>query len=459
MYRHDAERSGHARTSVPKTVARAWRTRVGGELSQPVVAGGRLYVASGVDHTVHALDAETGETLWQYMAGGRVDSPPTLARGMAVFGSADGYVYALRARDGELAWRYRAAPADRRAMAYGKLESLWPVHGSVLVKDGEVYCAAGRSSYIDGGMYLVKLDLETGKLVHQRNYYSRDPRTGATKAVYLVKTDERIQPDRELAGLLPDVLSSDGSNIYMRHAVMDSEFRIKEGYETHLFSSVGFLDDNWWERTYWHYGKHFYSSCFVWGYSKLFSPAGRILVFDSKDVYGYSEAHAGLRNTGAISLKQAGLFAVAKSPDVMTREEAVRSAPAKLKKKKRVAYRKVKRFRHSWDTEVPLIPRAMTSTGSFLFSAGPEAFDVPRAAEYFSKNPTDDASPPEFIRGARDSFAGIRGGVLAVTEKATGTLVGQVRLDVCPVHDGMIAAHEKLYLSTVDGSVVCLAGE
>jgi hypothetical protein len=242
---------------------------------------------------------------------------------------------------------------------------------------------------------------------------------------------------------------------------MDDEFTIKDGYQTHLFSSVGFLDDNWWERTFWHYGKHFYSSCFVWGYSRLISPAGRILVLDAENVYGYSEAHAGLRNTGAVSLTEAELFAVPKSPEVMTVKQAVESLPerAQEKLKKNVAYRKVKRFRHSWDTDVPVIPRAMTSTDTFLFSAGPEVFDVPTVADYFATNRTDDADPPELIRNARDSFEGSRGGLLAVTEKATGKLLGQLKLDSCPVHDGMIAANKKLYLSAVDGSVLCVAGE
>ena len=41
---------------------------------------------------------------------------------------------------------------------------------------------------------------------------------------------------------------------------MNAEFEIQDKvYVPHVFSSVGFLDDSWWERSYWTYGVHFYS--------------------------------------------------------------------------------------------------------------------------------------------------------------------------------------------------------
>ena len=71
-------------------------------------------------------------------------------------------VYCVRAVDGTLVWRYRVAPLDRRAMAYEQLESLWPVHGSVLVRDDQVYAVAGRSIFLDGGLRMLRLNLVTG---------------------------------------------------------------------------------------------------------------------------------------------------------------------------------------------------------------------------------------------------------------------------------------------------------
>ncbi|KPK48168.1 MAG: hypothetical protein AMK72_07390, partial [Planctomycetes bacterium SM23_25] len=161
--RRDPARSGRATTAVAARLKPAWQAAVGGSLSSVVVAGGKVFVASVDTHAVRALDAADGKEVWRYTAGGRVDSPPTIHRGMALFGSADGWVYSLRADDGALAWRFRAAPENRSVVSYGQVESAWPVHGSVLVEDGAAYVAAGRSSYLDGGVYLYRLDPLTGK--------------------------------------------------------------------------------------------------------------------------------------------------------------------------------------------------------------------------------------------------------------------------------------------------------
>jgi len=145
-YRHDIARSGYTRQKIPANLKNIWQTHLAGRLSSPVAAEGMIFVASIDSHTVHALDADSGRQLWSYTAGGRVDSPPTIYQGLALFGSADGWFYCLRSCDGELVWRFRAAPEDRRIVSYGQLESVWPVHGSVLVLGDVVYFAAGRSS-------------------------------------------------------------------------------------------------------------------------------------------------------------------------------------------------------------------------------------------------------------------------------------------------------------------------
>ena len=104
MYRHDRARGGSTQSRVAAALKPRWQAPLGGRLSGPVVAGGRLLAASIDTHTVHALDADSGEVLWSFAAGGRVDSAPTVRQDRVVFGSADGWVYCLRARDGVLVW-------------------------------------------------------------------------------------------------------------------------------------------------------------------------------------------------------------------------------------------------------------------------------------------------------------------------------------------------------------------
>ncbi|MHC4629530.1 MAG: outer membrane protein assembly factor BamB family protein, partial [Planctomycetota bacterium] len=102
---------------------------MGKNLTSPVVAGSRVFVASRDTNTLYALNVEHGEKVWEFITSGKVDSPPTVYRGLVIFGSADGRVYCLRASDGAIVWRFRAAPKDIRLVSYGRLESVWPIHG------------------------------------------------------------------------------------------------------------------------------------------------------------------------------------------------------------------------------------------------------------------------------------------------------------------------------------------
>ncbi len=280
---------------MPGTLEPAWRTELGGKLSTVVVGEGKVFVAAIDAHTVHALDASTGKAIWRYTAGGRVDSPPTIWEGRVVFGSTDGSVYCLRADNGKLIWRYLAAPRDRRLMAFEQLESVWPVHGSVLVEKGVAYVVAGRSNFLDGGLRLYRLDARTGRKLSERIIDERDPETGEN-----VQT--RLQVLNMTAGL-PDILSSDGRWVYMRSQRFNLEGdrqdlgpfsgtpaeqgSNQQGEGAHLFAPMGFLDDTWFHRSYWVYGRSFAGGHAGYYQAGKYAPAGRILVFDDKTVYGF----------------------------------------------------------------------------------------------------------------------------------------------------------------------------
>ena len=109
---------------------------------------------------------------------------------------------------------------------------------------------------------------------------------------------------------------------------------------------------------------------------------------------------------------------------------------------------------YDWTRRIPLHVRAMTLAGGTLLIAGPP--DLVDEEEVL-KRPDE----PEIIRLVAEQVAalnGERGAVLQAVSIADGTVLGEVKLDVPPTFDGMAAAYGKVYLSTVDGKVVCLGG-
>jgi len=197
-YRHDPRRSGGVGTDLGPAMAPAWEQQVGAGVSSPVVAGGKVFVASTDEHQVVALDAASGRQAWRFTAGGRVDTPPTVHGGLVLFGSADGYVRCLAASDGRLVWRLRAAPRDRRTVVRGQLESLWPVHGSVLVWDGVAYFAAGRQSELDGGLLLYAADPATGRVIWRRRVVRKDMLRQRSVSAVVNTTNGLLVTDGEL---------------------------------------------------------------------------------------------------------------------------------------------------------------------------------------------------------------------------------------------------------------------
>ena len=294
-YRHDPERSGFTPGPVPAKLRKAWETRLGGRLTSLVLAGGRVYVATKEDHTLHALDASGGKELWRFTAGGRIDSPPAIHKGLVLFGCADGRFYCLRASDGRLSWVFRAAPKERRMVSFDQVESVWPLHGSPLVLGDTVYCVAGRSAFLDGGLRLYRLDAVTGKVLSETGIDDVDPGTGRN-----LQVNVRIL---NMPVALPDVLSSDGKFVFMRTQVFrrdgtrlplpgtppdPARWVAEQGKgHVHLFCPTGFLDGTWFHRGYWVFGSRWSSGAGYYWRAGRYAPAGRILVCDEKRVYGY----------------------------------------------------------------------------------------------------------------------------------------------------------------------------
>jgi len=447
MYRRDPRRSGSTASPVDCPVSPVWRAELGGKLSQPVVVDGRLFVARADAGQVLCLDAGSGERLWDFVAGGRIDSSPTCYKGRLIFGSADGSVYCLRASDGVLAWRFQAAPAGRRLVAFGRIESAWPVHGSVLVMNDVAYFAAGRSSFLDGGISLYGLDPLTGRALYQTRLEGPDPDVDVV--------DENAYA---MEGAKSDLLVSDGELIYLFHNAFDRQLRKQptpiEGepgvknlgvrnFGEHLFSNAGFLDDSWFNRSYWMLGDRWPAFNFAHQSPK----AGQLVVFDDRSTYAVKCFLRRNMLSPQFFPATDGYYLVA--DDNRTRPVLVggdgSAGPAFLPWLPQngelqtcwnlgVGFARGEPAR--WVSVVPVRVRAMVRAGGALFAAG-----------------EPDACDPDDPTAALD---GRSGAVLMALDPDDGRPLFECPLETPPVFDGMIAAGGRLYLSMTDGTVRCL---
>jgi outer membrane protein assembly factor BamB len=403
MYRHDHARTGCADGPAPGRFEVAWKTTLpGGRITAPVVADGKVLVASVDSHTVHALAVDGGGLQWRYAAAGRVDTPPTIWNGRAIFGCRSGWVVCLRMSDGALIWRFRAAPSERLVVAHGGLESAWPVHGSVLVRDGKAYLTAGRSSFLDGGITAYCLDAVTGNVIDQRAI--------AHPQDMPVDTGRNQNDD---TGVLSDLIVGEGDGVYMRNTRLFGASEADAGWGQRVGATAGMLDDSWFNRTVW----------LVDGRDH-----GEMLVHDAGGVYAVrvhkSRGHGDYIVPGTDAYQ---IVSTNRTPTVPRR-------PGKPDKLNTTLWPRPKQTR--WSQPVPIRVTAMAVGGRTLLCAG-----------------TPDALDPDEPWAA---YRGRRGGMLLALATEDGTTSDEMKLDAAPVYDGMAVAGGHLYLSTVDGTLLCI---
>jgi outer membrane protein assembly factor BamB len=410
MYRHDAERSGVTPMQLSTPLEIAWQKKLSESLlTSAVASNGKVVVVSPETHTVHCLDAQTGEPCWRYLAGARVDTPPALHRGRAISGGRDGCLTALDLVSGDLAWELNLCPNAPRIHAFGQLESAQSVQGGVLVRDEFVYVLSGRSSFLDGGLHLFKVRVADGKVMAKR------------------KLKGELEGNRAVNAMLPDLLTAGEKGFYIRNARYSyDDLSDIRGTAAHLWSPNGLLDDSWLHRVYWVYGTE-------WGRTwplqipRLPVPAGRLLCVDRDQemIYGFG------RNKYGWGIKpedwQAG-----------EKYYQVHATPVKeaAGKKPEAGWRRGTSLPHTpeWAVDSDVEARAMAVAGSHVLIAGPKGNTV------FSEN----------------AFRGKEGVVLQVLDKASGAVVQEIPLAANPTFDGLIAALGKVYVSLENGTLVCL---
>ena len=93
--------------------------------------------------------------------------------------------------------------------------------------------------------------------------------------------------------------------------------------------------------------------------------------------------------------------------------------------------------KYTWRVPVPMLVRAMVLAEKTLFIAGPPAGGQNRGL---------------------GELGGVSPGMLWAVSAADGKKLAEMPLDAAPVFDGLIAADGRLYMTTLDGGVVCYKG-
>lgn len=440
--RGNGRRSGSTAMKLPDELKKKWSVKLGENLSSLVVAEGVVLAADVNNKTVFAVDADSGEKKWSFVAGGRIDSPPTIYKGLAIFGCRDGWVYCLTATEGKLVWRFRAAPADYRTVDRDQLESLWPVVGSVLVQDDLVYLCAGRNSYLDEGLFLYALDPQDGNLVARSRMIGQSPKIYDDEEAAKLKrkfprrkirqniTDYRTYAASDksdsfaMYGNMNDLVSGDGENIFLRHMTYDKKWNESDEMKMHLFSTSEFTDGNENHRSHWCYGKgNFRATIYAYAWiperrkTAVKSPIGTMMAFENDKAW-----------------------VIAKRPGTLQYRFYEKNIPeykangSDYKNDLDVGDKKVR-----WQANVSTMrPRAILKAADKLVLGG---MPITKAAVSLK------------------SLEGKTAGVVRIYNVSDGRKAAEIKIDAPPVWDGMAAANDNLYLSTTDGSIVCLGEE
>jgi len=423
MYRADSMRRGTSQTVLPRELAVQWETGFGNRISPPVQAGGRVYVSVVEKHQVAALDAVTGKILWTHRCGGRVDSPPALHKGLVIFGCRDGLVTALRDTDGEVAWQFRAAPSDRRLVARDRLESVWPVLGSVLVINDIVYVASGRALFLDGGIYLYGLEAKTGKVRYRERLAPLDENTDKTMQV----------STSHMSGATPRILQADAKQIYMGHIMFDHELKLPAPPGEAMYTMTprgqdrilpysGFLDDSGYNRVYWTFRNV---------YCQYPQDLGRaqLMVRDGNNLYGVRYFWGRGWNSPVFKAGDGYILYERKADDPIKSSDG----PHRLALD-----------HYTWHTKIPVRVSAMVAAR--IKGAGDVA---PCLAVAGAPDVVDSKDPLA-------AFESRKGAVLQLHDASTGEVRQRLPLPSPPVFDGMIAAEKSLVISLQSGEVIRL---
>jgi hypothetical protein len=193
----------------------------------------------------------------------------------------------------------------------------------------------------------------------------------------------------------------------------------------HVFSTSGFLDDSWFNRTFWTYSS-------TWpGYYLAHRAAktGQLLVVGPQKTYAVQAYPSRNLQSPLFNPGEKGYLLFADENDnEPVLADYTRGVP------KGIGFTREKP--PAWFEWVPVRVRGMVLAGRHLFVAGP-----PDVVD------TDDPMA---------AFEGRKGTLLRAHSALDGKILAEYKLDVPPVFDGLIAANGQLYVSLENGTVLCM---
>ena len=156
-FRGNVSGTGRLATELTPPLSLAWSRSVGGatEVSSPIVADGRVYIAHASrgpieSAAVVAFDLLTGNELWRHPTGAEVKGTPAVGGGRVVALTSSGQVLAFDAATGALVWRAALGDsANRHDLT------------SPTISDGVVFAG--------GPAVTAALDLATGDVLWERS--------------------------------------------------------------------------------------------------------------------------------------------------------------------------------------------------------------------------------------------------------------------------------------------------
>jgi hypothetical protein len=164
---------------------------------------------------------------------------------------------------------------------------------------------------------------------------------------------------------LPDVLSCDGRNLFLRDKRLDLTGAEQAPEVPHLYSSAGLLDPDWWHRTYWIFGTKVYGRASGWSVVGNYVPSGRLLVLDDTCVYGYGRKRIAGGDRG-LSDVPFHLFRADQRVAPLHQKRPIKNNNLAI-----VRHFEPTKVTYHWSREVPVVVRALVLADGLLFAAGP----------------------------------------------------------------------------------------